>query len=110
MTNPLVANLERMLAAGKDGALLRFGLGNAYFQAGEFTVAVAHLQRAVELDPAYSAAWKLLGKSLVAAGDVAAAKHAYESGVAAAQHRGDKQALREMTVFLRRLDEKKPES
>ena len=30
MTAPLITNLERVLASGKDSALLRFGLGNAY--------------------------------------------------------------------------------
>ncbi|MEO8133601.1 MAG: tetratricopeptide repeat protein [Betaproteobacteria bacterium] len=104
MTNTLVDNLERMLAAGKDGALLRFGLGNAHMQSGNSQAAIPHLQRAVELDPGYSAAWKLLGKAMVESGDKAGARAAYESGVAAAQQRGDKQALREMMVFLRRLD------
>ena len=28
--NPMVHNLESMLAAGKDGALLRYTLGKAY--------------------------------------------------------------------------------
>ena len=103
MTTPLIANLEKLLAAGKDGALLRFGLGNAYAQAGEHAAAIAHLRRAVEFDPHYSAAWKLLGKTLAAAGDRQGALAAYESGVVAAQQKGDKQALREMQVFIRRL-------
>ena len=103
MTNPLIGNLERLLAAGKDGALLRFGLGNAHLQAGEPAAAVAHLRRAVELDPNYSAAWKLLGKALTDSGDKPGALAAYENGVVAAQHKGDKQALREMKVFIRRL-------
>jgi Flp pilus assembly protein TadD len=96
-------NLEKLLASGKDGALLRFGLGNAYAQASEWTRAVEHLRRAVEIDPLYSAAWKLLGKSLVAAGDAEGAKAAYEQGIRAAEQKGDKQALKEMQVFLRRL-------
>jgi len=103
MNTAQIENLEKLLAAGKDGALLRFGLGNAYAQAGRLDDAIAHLRRAVELDPDYSAAWKLLGKTLAAAGDSGAARTAYESGIAAAERKGDKQALREMQVFLRRL-------
>jgi len=57
----------------------------------------------VEIDPHYSAAWKLLGKSLVAAGDSDGAIDAYRQGIRAAEQKGDKQALREMQVFLRRL-------
>lgn len=103
MTAGPIANLERLLAAGKDGALLRFGLGNAHLQAGDAAAAATHLRRAVEIDPLYSAAWKLLGKALLAAGQPEAAAAAWDSGVAAAQQKGDKQAEREMLVFLKRL-------
>lgn len=96
-------NFERMLADGKDGALLRFGLGNEYFRSGALDSAVEHLRRAVALDPDYSAAWKLLGKALNAAGRTDEARAAWNDGIAAAQRKGDKQALREMQVFVRRL-------
>jgi Tfp pilus assembly protein PilF len=96
-------NLERLLAAGKDGALLRFGLGNEYLKAGNADAAVVHLQRAVAIDPTYSAAWKLLGKALAAAHREEDALAAWRDGVAAAQRRGDKQAMKEMQVFTRRL-------
>jgi Flp pilus assembly protein TadD len=62
------------------------------------------MRRAVEFDPAYSAAWKLLGKALAQSGDEEGARAAYRSGIEAAGRRGDKQAAREMEVFLRRLD------
>ena len=51
-----------------------------------------------------AAAWKLLGKAQLAAGDRAAARAAWEQGIAAAQAHGDKQAEKEMTVFLKKLD------
>lgn len=99
----IVDNFEKMLAAGKDGALLRFSLGGEYLKSGQLENAVRHLRAAVDQDRQYSAAWKLLGKALQAAGDVAGAREAYEHGIAAAQARGDKQAAREMGVFLKRL-------
>lgn len=98
------AKFEAMLAAGKDSALLRFGLGSHYLAAGEAARAAEHLRAAVSQDPAYSAAWKLLGKALEGAGDPAGAMAAYRSGIEAAEKRGDKQAAREMGVFLRRLE------
>ena len=98
-----IASLEKLLATGKDGALLRFGLGSAYLNAGDATRAVEHLDRAVALDPAYSAAWKLLGKALTTAGRPADALAPYREGIAAAEKRGDKQAMKEMQVFARRL-------
>lgn len=97
------AALEAMLAKGIDNSLLRFGLGKAYLDAADAAQAVQHLQRCVELDPGYSAAWKLLGKALLDSGDKAGAAQAWEQGISSAQHKGDKQAEKEMSVFLRRL-------
>ena len=96
-------NFERMLASGNDGALLRFGLGNEYLKAGQASRAADHLQRAVALDPGYSAAWKLLGKALLAAGRSEEALAAWNEGIAAAERKGDKQAMKEMQVFARRI-------
>lgn len=99
-----VAALERLLAAGHDNALLRFGLGNAQLDAGDAAQAAGHLQRCVEFDPGYSAAWKLLGKAHAALGATDAARAAWQQGLEAARARGDKQAEKEMTVFLNKLD------
>ena len=98
-----VERFEALLAAGKDNALLRFGLGMHYLKAGDASRAIGHLRAAVAHDAGYSAAWKLLGKALAETGDGAGAAEAYASGIAAAEKRGDKQAAKEMTVFLRRL-------
>lgn len=99
-----IENFEKMLASGKDNALLRFSLGNAYLGAGEAAKAVTHLQKAVEHDPRYSAAWKLLGRALNEAGDTRAALEAYRKGIEVAQAKGDLQAAKEMTVFARRIE------
>ena len=98
-----LAGLERLLASGKDGALLRFGIGNEYLKLGNAQLAATHLRRAVELDPTYSAAWKMLGKALASAHRDDEALSAWRDGVAAAERKGDKQAMREMQVFARRL-------
>jgi Flp pilus assembly protein TadD len=102
-----LAALERMLASGRETALLRFGLGSAHLARGDAAVAADHLRRAVELDRDYSAAWKLLGKALEAADRHEDALTAYRDGIAAAGRKGDKQALREMEVFARRLERRK---
>jgi len=103
MPSSALENFERMLASGKDGALLRFGLGNECLKAGDAARASEHLQRAVALDPGYSAAWKLLGKALLAAGRSDEALKAWRDGIAAAERKGDKQAMKEMQVFARRV-------
>jgi Flp pilus assembly protein TadD len=102
-TSPL-ENFEKMLASGKDGALLRFALGNEHLKAKNAAEAAVHLQRAVEFDPDYTAAWKLLGRALLDAGKPHDALAAYRCGIAVAQRKGDKQAGKEMTVFARRIE------
>jgi Flp pilus assembly protein TadD len=99
-----LTRLEQLLASGKDTALLRFSLGNEYLKRGEPQRAADHAARAVELDPNYSAAWKLLGKALTGAGRKPDALAAYRQGIAVAEAKGDKQAAKEMSVFARRIE------
>jgi Tfp pilus assembly protein PilF len=99
----LVASLRQQCGGPRDGALLRFSLGTALLNDGDAAAAIEELQRAVAFDPNYSAAWKALGKACLAAGREPAAAEAWRSGMAAAAQRGDKQAEKEMAVFLRRL-------
>jgi predicted Zn-dependent protease len=99
----LVDNLRAMLASGQDNALLRFSLGSALLKDGDAAGAVEHLAEALRQDPGYSAAWKLYGKALHAVGDTQAAAGAFEQGIMVAESKGDKQAAKEMAVFLRRL-------
>lgn len=100
----MTRRLEALLAAGKDSALLRCSLGKAYADAGDAPTAQAHLLRAVAMDPGYSVAWKLLGKVALALGDGEAARTAWGKGLVCAQARGDAQVVKELTVFLKRLD------
>ncbi len=96
--------LEAMLASGQDSALLRFSLGNEYLKAGDPEGAAGHFRAAVDQDPDYSAAWKLLGRSLKEAGRTDQALAAWQEGLATARNRGDLQVARELEVFIRRLE------
>jgi predicted Zn-dependent protease len=107
-TTPLIANLEKLLGGPRDGALLRYSLGNEHLKAGDFAQAAVRLREAVERDAGYSAAWKLLGKALAEDGKGSEALAAYERGIAVAEARGDIQAAREMNVFARRLRRQLP--
>ena len=99
----ILDNLGAMLARGQDNALVRYGIGAEYLKLNQFDKAAEHLRQAVEKDPKYSAAWKLLGKALADAGHKDEAIRAYESGIKVAEEKGDKQAAKEMAVFLKRL-------
>jgi len=106
MTSTVIANLQKLIGTPRDGALLRFSLGNEYLKAGDAGNAHLQLAEAVARDPNYSAAWKLLGKALDADGQLQAALAAFRQGIVIAARKGDKQAEREMTVFALRLQKR----
>ncbi len=100
----MMDRLLGMLAAGKDNMLLRYTLGKTYAEQGDYEAATEHLRAALAFDEKYSVAWKWLGKARLGAGDRAGAREAWARGLAAAQERGDAQVVKELGVFLKRLD------
>ncbi|AYM79492.1 hypothetical protein D9M09_09610 [Janthinobacterium agaricidamnosum] len=99
--------LEKLLAQGRDSALLRFGLGDACLKDNDAEQTVIHLAQATQQQTSYSAAWKLLGKALLQLGRLDEAQAAWTTGVTVAQQQGDLQAVKEMTVFLKRLQKQR---
>jgi Flp pilus assembly protein TadD len=96
--------LEKLLLEGKDDPLLRFTLANACLQDGECETALAHVQRAIALNPDYSAAWKLRGAILHKLGRFEEALQVWREGRTIAERKGDLQAAREIGVFVKRLE------
>jgi Tfp pilus assembly protein PilF len=99
----IIDNLQAMLKSGQDSALLRYSLGGEYLKAEDLEQALLHLAEAVRLDPGYSAAWKLYGKTLSALGRHADAIEAFDRGIEVAESKGDVQAAKEMRVFRKRV-------
>ena len=104
MNSPILANLLKLIDTPRDGALLRFSIGNEHLKTGDVAQAIPQFREAVSRDPNYSAAWKALAKTLAEAGEAREALAAYRSGIAVAEKRGDRQAVKEMQVFARRLE------
>ena len=106
----MISQLEKLLGTPRDGALLRYSLGLEYAKSGDHARAAQYLRDAVERDPDYSAAWKMLGKSLAEGQRNEDALAAFKQGIAAAHKKGDRQAEKEMSVFAKRLEKlgKKP--
>lgn len=98
-----IDNFEAMLARGQDSEMLRYTLGNAYMGEELYPQAIVHLQKAVELKPDYSAAWRQLGRALAAAEQLLEAKEAFDQGEIVAEANGDKQAAKEINVFRKRV-------
>ena len=98
--------LERFLAQlqqGRDSAILRLSIGTQLHAAERYPEAIEHLQRALELNPAYTAVWMALGQAFERSGQIEAAIKTYQSGISTADQNGDRQAQRQMSVYLRRL-------
>ena len=104
MTPSVIASLSKLVDTPRDNALLRFSLGIEHLKSGEHDAAIAQFSAAVEKDPAYSAAWKLLGSALAEAGRKSEALTAWKQGIEVAEKKGDKQAVKEMAVFVRRIE------
>ena len=104
MSAAVIANLSKLVGTPRDGALVRYSLGNEYLKDGDAHNARRELAEAVAMDPAYSAAWKLLGRALAETGDLQAALQAYRRGIEVAERKGDKQAAKEMAVYARRIE------
>jgi tetratricopeptide (TPR) repeat protein len=108
MSSDLISRLQTQVGGARDGALLRFSLGNALLAQGRYAEAIDALRAALQFDANYSAAWKLLGRALTEAGEKSAAITTYERGIEVATARGDQQAAKEMQVFLKRLEKTDP--
>ncbi len=106
MTSAVIVNLEKLIGTPRDGALLRFSLGSEYLKSGDPHAAARELREALDRDPGYSAAWKLLGRALAEDAQLAAALEAYRRGIAVAEGNGDKQAAGEMIVFAGRIEKR----
>jgi len=96
--------LEKMIQGGRDSYEARLAAGQARLGNGDIEQAIEHFRRAVEHDDAHSTAWQLLGKALVANDETQAAAGAWRRGIDVARARGDKQAEKVMSVWLRRID------
>lgn len=102
MSDDMTARLESMLGTGADNSTLRFALAKRYFDAERYEDAAEHAAVAVDFNADYSAAWRLLGQARAAAGRREEAAAAFERGIEVAERTGDKQAEKEMRVFLKR--------
>jgi len=95
---------KALLEKGNDNELLRYSLGNEYFKQDDFKQSIIHLKKAIEHKPSFSAAWKLYAKALTENKQNDEAIAAYEKGINIAEENGDIQAIKEMRVFLKRLE------
>ena len=99
-----IAEFKEVAELMPDDPVVRFGLAGAYLDAGQSENAVAEYRETIRLKPDYSAAHRGLGRALERAGRAAEAITAYRQGLEVATRNGDLQTVKEIEVFLRRLE------
>jgi Tfp pilus assembly protein PilF len=103
-----IDTLLKLVGTERDSAMLRLTLARLLAADHEPEQAETHLEAAIGMDRDYTAAWKELGKVRQQRGNSAGAAEAWREGIAQARSNGDKQAEKEMTVFLKRLSREQP--
>jgi tetratricopeptide (TPR) repeat protein len=96
---------RQIIEMDPDDYFVRFGYASALCDAGHYHEAVQQYREAIRLKPDYSAAIRDLGKALEKVGAYDEAMQAYRDGIPVAERNGDLQTLKEMQVFLRRLEQ-----
>ena len=70
-----------MVSEFPDSPMGHFSLGKYFLEKGRFAESASALQKAVELDAGYAAAWVALGDAKAASGDTAGAKLAWQKAL-----------------------------
>lgn len=92
-----------------EDELAHYGLGQEYMRMGCFEEAAASFRRVIQLKPKYAAAYRELGKALFKSNHPEESKEYFLKGRALAEAHGDGQTLKEIDVFLKRIEKKRPE-
>lgn len=97
---------RKLLEKDPENPMILCSLGIELFKEGRHPEAREHLSRAVERKPDYSVAHKMLGRTHYELYENREARKVFERGREVAQENGDLQTVREIDVFLRRLDKR----
>lgn len=98
-----IGAFRELVGKSPRDATLRFGLGNELFRVERYGEAAEELRAAIGVKPDYSAAFRMLGRSLLKLGHVEEARQVFERGAAAASEQGDLQTRKEIESFLKRI-------
>ena len=95
---------HRLLERDPNNPMILYSLGNELFKEKKYLEAREYLYRAVENKPDYSVAYRTLGRTLYELREDAEARRAFAEGRKVAESNGDLQTIKEIDVFVRRLE------
>ena len=96
--------LTALLERDPNDSFLLYAIALEHKKAGEHAAALDWFDRVIAKDPGYSVAYHQAALTHEAAGDIAGAKTAYHSGIAAAEKKGDHHAADEMRGALSMIE------
>lgn len=96
---------RQVLAIDSEDALGNFGLGELLTEEGSYADAITHLQKALQTDPRYSAAFAALGRAYEASGRHETAVSTYREGIKIAAAKGDLSTANKMQERLAVLED-----
>ena len=93
----------KVLEIDPEDTVANQGLGDVYFQEGQFEKALRHLEHALAQDEKLSVSYLIAGKCFEALGKKVEAIKVYEAGIAIASKQGDMMPANEMQSRLNHL-------
>lgn len=96
--------LQAMLAKEPTDPFLLYGIAMEYKKQNNSAAALDYFSRTLQADPGYCYAYFQAGQVHEITGDIAAAKKAYQDGIAAAKKKGDAHAEQEIAGALSMLE------
>jgi len=101
-----IKRLEAMLDDPEQASdpLTYFLLGREYMEAKRFEEGAKSFEKCIELNPQYSAAYRFLGDCYRLSDQKDKAKDIYQTGMTIANESGDLQVVKEIQVFLKKLE------
>ena len=106
MNAPRSDMFRKLLQRDPTNPMVLYSLGNELFKEERYGEARNHLQRAVANKPDYSVAYRMLGRAHYELHEDAEARDIFLKGKKVAQENGDLQTVKEIDVFLRRLQKR----
>jgi predicted Zn-dependent protease len=97
---------RKLLEKDPGNPMVLYSVGNELFKEGRYGEARDHLRRAVENKPDYSVAYRMLGRAHYELHEDNEARSVFLKGKEVAQENGDLQTVKEIDVYLRRLQKR----
>ena len=97
---------RKLLDRDPNNPMVLYSLGNELFKEKKYIEAGEYLSDAVRNKPDYSVAYRMLGRTLYELGQNAEARRVFVEGREVAEKNGDLQTVKEIDIFIRRLEKR----